>query len=169
MSAQPASPGPASPDPASPDPASPSATNSAPEPPSLLLRPESIGAFSRGSGVQTFPYVGRWNSDRPSVTTGITLLPPGTAIPLHSHNVEECILVLDGSGVAVIDGAEFSVSAGCSTWVPAGIAHRFASSPAEALRIYWVYGGRYVTRTITATGVTIEHLSAADRGGEAQP
>jgi HTH-type transcriptional regulator, repressor for puuD len=157
MSAQPASPGPASPGPAS----------SAPKPPSLLLRPQAIDTFSRGSGVQTLPYVGRWNSDRPSLTTGITALPPGTAVPLHSHNVEECVLVLDGSGVAVIDGDEFSVSAGCSTWVPAGIAHRFASSPTQALRIYWVYSGLYVTRTITATGVTIEHLSAADRGGEA--
>jgi succinate-semialdehyde dehydrogenase/glutarate-semialdehyde dehydrogenase len=32
------------------------------------------------------------------------------------------------------------------------------------MRIYWVYGGRYVTRTIVATGVTVEHLSAEDRG-----
>jgi hypothetical protein len=28
-----------------------------------------------------------------------------------------------------------------------------------------VYGGREVTRTITATGETFEHLSAADKGG----
>jgi mannose-6-phosphate isomerase-like protein (cupin superfamily) len=135
----------------------------------MLLRPEAVEAFSRGSGVQTFPYIGRWNSDRASLTTGITLLPPGTAIPLHSHNVEECVLVLDGHGTAVIDGDEFSVSAGCGTWVPAGVAHRFASSPAGPLRIYWVYSGLYVTRTICATGVTIEHLSEADRGGEALP
>ena len=140
-----------------------------PKPPSLLVRPESVGAFSRGSGIQTLPYLGRWNSDRPSVTTGMTLLPPGTAIPLHSHNVEECVLVLDGHGTAVVDGAEFSVSAGCSTWVPAGVPHRFASAPDVPPRIYWVYSGRYVTRTICATGVTVEHLSESDRGGETLP
>jgi hypothetical protein len=33
------------------------------------------------------------------------------------------------------------------------------------MRIYWVYGARYVIRTITATGVTFEHLSASDKGG----
>ena len=32
-----------------------------------------------------------------------------------------------------------------------------------AMRIYWVYGGRDVTRTITATGETFEHLSESDR------
>jgi hypothetical protein len=31
------------------------------------------------------------------------------------------------------------------------------------MRIYWVYGGRDVTRTIVATGETFEHLSEADR------
>jgi HTH-type transcriptional regulator, repressor for puuD len=148
---------------------SPEPAGGGPRPPSMLLRPEAIGAFSRGSGIQTLPYVGRWNSDRPSVTTGMTLLPPGTAIPLHSHNVEECVLVLDGHGTAVVDGEEFAVSAGCGTWVPAGIPHRFASAPGTALRIYWVYSGLYVTRTICATGVTVEHLSAADRGGETLP
>ena len=32
------------------------------------------------------------------------------------------------------------------------------------MRIYWVYGGRDVTRTICATGETFEHLSEQDRG-----
>jgi mannose-6-phosphate isomerase-like protein (cupin superfamily) len=133
------------------------------------VRPQSVAPFSRGSGVRTFPYVGRWNSDRPSVTTGITALPPGTAIPLHSHNVEECVLVLEGEGTATVDGEEFAVTAGCSTWVPAAVPHRFASSPGGPLRIYWVYSGLYVTRTICATGITVEHLSEADRGGETLP
>lgn len=34
------------------------------------------------------------------------------------------------------------------------------------MRIYWVYGGRDVTRTITATGEPFEHLSTKDRGGQ---
>ena len=37
------------------------------------------------------------------------------------------------------------------------------------MRIYWVYGGRDVTRTITATGETFEHLSESDRGGLSTP
>jgi hypothetical protein len=49
--------------------------------------------------------------------------------------------------------------------VPAGIPHRFLNRGDGPMRIYWVYGGRDVTRTITATGETFEHLSESDRGG----
>ena len=37
------------------------------------------------------------------------------------------------------------------------------------MTIYRVYGGRDVTRTITATGETFEHLSASDRGATPAP
>ena len=47
--------------------------------------------------------------------------------------------------------------------MPEGVPHRFANRGQSRLRIYWVYGGREVTRTIVATGETFEHLSEADR------
>ena len=56
--------------------------------------------------------------------------------------------------------------AGEATWVPAGVPHRFLNRGDSLMRIYWVYGGRDVTRTITATGETFEHLSESDRGGQ---
>lgn len=31
------------------------------------------------------------------------------------------------------------------------------------MRIYWVYGGRFVNRTMTETGETFEHLPEYDR------
>jgi len=52
-----------------------------------------------------------------------------------------------------------------ATWVPAGVPHRFLNRGDEPMRIYWVYGGRDVTRTITATGETFVHLSEHDKGG----
>jgi mannose-6-phosphate isomerase-like protein (cupin superfamily) len=135
----------------------------------MIIRPEEIVPFDRGNGVATLPYVGKWNSTESSVTTGITVFAPGTAIPLHTHNVEECVLVLEGEATVVVADETFDVSAGVSTWVPAGVPHRFANRGTGTMRIYWVYGGLHVTRTICATGETFEHLSDSDRGAIPSP
>jgi mannose-6-phosphate isomerase-like protein (cupin superfamily) len=110
----------------------------------------------------TNPLLGKWNCTANGVTTGTTTFDPGRGIPLHSHNVEECVLVLEGRADVVVGTDEFEVSAGDLTWVPAGINHCFSNPGPSRLTIYWVYGGRDVTRTLDATGETIEHLSAAD-------
>jgi HTH-type transcriptional regulator, repressor for puuD len=134
-----------------------------PDPP-MVIRAGQVERFDRGAGVVTLPYVGRWNADGNRVTTGITVFAPGTAIPLHTHNVEESVLVLEGEAAAVVGQDSFELEAGDATWVPAGVPHRFANRGQGPMRIYWVYGGREVTRTIVATGETVEHLSEADRG-----
>ncbi|MHB8489366.1 MAG: cupin domain-containing protein [Candidatus Dormibacteria bacterium] len=130
---------------------------------SLILRSDQVSRFERGNGVVSIAYVGRWNSDVASYTTGMTVLPAGTGIPLHTHNVEESVLILAGSATAQIGDTELQLTAGDATWVPAGVAHRFANAGTTEMRIYWVYAGLYVTRTIVATGKTFEHLSDEDR------
>lgn len=135
------------------------------EPPSLLISPEAIEPFDRGNGVATYPYVGKWNSPDTTVTTGITAFQPGTGLPLHSHNVEESVLILEGAATAQIGEEYVDLTAGNATWVPAGVPHRFRNRGETLMRIYWVYGGRDVTRTITATGETFAHLSEHDKGG----
>ena len=131
----------------------------------FVIDPENVEWFDRGNGVVTIPYAGKWNCVANRVTTGQTVFQPGTGLPLHSHNVEESVLVLDGLATAQIGDDHVDLVAGQATWVPAGVAHRFLNRGDGIMRIYWVYGGRDVTRTITATGETFAHLSEADRGG----
>lgn len=129
----------------------------------LCIDPRAVEPFVRGAGVSTLPYVGSWNSESTMVTTGITVFAVGTGVPLHTHNVEETVLVLAGDATVTIGDEERAVSAGWATWVPAGVPHRFVNRGHDEMRIYWVYGGRHVTRTISATGETVEHLSIGDR------
>jgi 3-isopropylmalate dehydrogenase len=135
----------------------------------LVLRPAGIEPFDRGTGVRTLPYVGKWNAADNRVTTGVTEFPAGAGIPLHTHNVEESVLVLEGQATAVIGEDRFDLEPGDATWAPAGVPHRFANRGQGPMRIYWVYSGREVTRTICATGETVEHLSDQDRGAEVYP
>jgi HTH-type transcriptional regulator, repressor for puuD len=134
--------------------------------PAMVLRAGGIERFDRGAGVATLPYVGKWNAEGNLITTGITEFEPGTAIPLHTHNVEESVFVLEGQATAVVDGDSFDLEAGDATWVPAGVPHRFANRGPGRMRIYC---GRQVTRTLVATGETFEHLSESDRGATRSP
>lgn len=88
--------------------------------PNLLIRPDAVEPFDRGNGVTTIPYVGKWNCETNRVTTGQTQFAQGTGLPLHSHNVEETVLILEGEAVAEIGDQEFELVAGEATWVPAG-------------------------------------------------
>ena len=129
----------------------------------LVLRLADITPVPRGEGVRAFPLVGSWNADGDGVSSGITEFAPGIGIPLHTHNVDETVLVLDGAAVFELDGEEFTLAPGDATWVGAGVPHRFRNPGPGVLRFHWVYSARYVTRTYCATGETVVHLSEADQ------
>lgn len=95
---------------------------------------------------------------------GFTDIPPGCGIPLHFHNVEESVLVLEGEAVIEIDGKTQHATAGFVAWIAAGIPHRF-SNPSDTahLRIFWTYASAEATRSLVETGeerrVAVEHRS----------
>lgn len=128
-----------------------------------VLRPSTIPARQRGGGAKTIPLVTR-RTGSSSFINGITIFEPGAAIPLHSHNCEESVLLLEGTAIAEIDGVEYPIEAGDITFIPAEIPHRFRNvSATEGMKILWTYASVNATRTIIATGDTRsiddEHLA----------
>ncbi len=78
--------------------------------------------------------------------------------------MEETVTVPEGEATAVVGDDRHDLVAEDTTWVPSGVPHCFMNRGQGRMRIYWVYGGRDVTRTICETGETIEYLSESDRG-----
>src|SRR5688572_25009682 len=68
-----------------------------------IFRPDEIKAHERGGGARTIPLVNR-ASGTTSFINGITIFEPGAAIPLHKHNCEESVMLLEGKAIAEIDG-----------------------------------------------------------------
>lgn len=123
-------------------------------PQAVRLRPSEIPAADRGGGNRTVPLVTRAVGTR-QMLNGITIIAPGSAIPLHTHNCEESVLVLEGSGIAEIDGRSYRVERLDTTWIPAGVPHRFRNaSQSDALHIFWTYASVDATRTLVETGET---------------
>ncbi len=132
-----------------------------------VLRPADITPADRGGGARTIPLVTKAIGST-SILNGITSFEPRAAIPLHSHNCEESVMVLEGSAIAEIDGAVHELGPHDTTWIPANVPHRFRNaSDTEPMRIFWTYASVDATRTLVETGetrpVAAEHAKGAGR------
>lgn len=110
--------------------------------------------FERSGGILTTPLVSASLGAR-SFITGITELPPGAAVPFHSHNCEESVVLLEGDAAIDVDGQEHRLRPLDSTLIPPNVAHRFRNlSTTQGMKILWIYGSPDATRTLAATGET---------------
>lgn len=118
-----------------------------------------VTPVARGDGIESKPLTPT-PLEGQEFTMGVTSFPPGTSIRLHSHNTIEQVTVIEGEGVAEIDGVEHPARPYDTTQVPPGTFHRFINTGSEVMRILWVYGSTHVTRTFADTGETVEQFEA---------
>lgn len=127
-----------------------------------LLKFEDAPRVDRGNGATTFPMVGKQDGSQ-AFSAGITSFQPGVDVPMHSHNVEEMVIILEGHGECVLDGVTKHVKTWDTTYVPANMVHCFRNTSDAQMSIMWVYGSTNVTRTFADTGITVPHLSEEDK------
>ena len=129
-----------------------------------IFRFDEIQSVDRGEGISTRPMVSK-AAGATGLSNGVTTFPPGAAIRLHTHNCDESVTLIEGVGVAEIEGKQFPVKPFDTTYVPAGVAHRFINTGKKQMRILWNYTSVNVTRTFADTGETVGHMTGADKGG----
>jgi quercetin dioxygenase-like cupin family protein len=131
-----------------------------------VLRLGELRSVERGGGARTTPMVSAGIGST-SILNGITAFAPGASIPMHTHDCEESVLVLEGDCIAVMDGVEHRLGPRDATFIPAGVPHRFINA-SETLpaAIFWTYASVEATRTMIATGET--HPVQAEHEGRKQ-
>ena len=119
-----------------------------------ILRPSECRVKVRGGGIRTTPLLTAAVGSR-EMLNGITILDPAAAVPLHIHNCEESVIVLNGRARVHISGVETDLHPGDTSWIPPNVPHFFRNmSTTESMSIFWTYASIDATRTIIATGVT---------------
>lgn len=130
-----------------------------------IIKAAEVKVIQRGSGILTVPLITHMSAHNPTFTTGISTYPKGQGAPLHSHNCDEQVTLLEGRGEVEIDGKVTPLQPYDSTYIPGGHEHAFRNTGDEPMKILWIYGSNRVTRTFAGSGETVEHLSPADLMG----
>lgn len=119
-----------------------------------IFHPSEIAPVPRGGGVRTIPLL-TGKTGATSFINGMTIFPIGGSVPLHMHNCDESVLVLEGDAIAEIAGEEHRLTREDMTCIPKGMHHRFRNgSHTQELKILWTYASVDADRTIIATGET---------------
>ena len=126
-----------------------------------LIRFDDEPRYPRNDGIESVRLTPAPLADQ-GFAMGITSFPPGTSIPLHSHNTIEQVTVIEGEGLAELNGEQKPARPYDTTQIPPGEVHRFINTGTTMMRILWVYGSTNVTRTFADTGETVQQF---DLGG----
>lgn len=124
-----------------------------------LIRFDEAEPVARGEGIESVRLTPE-PLDGQGFVMGVTSFPPGTSIKLHSHNTIEQVTVIEGEGLAELNGEQVPAKPYDTTQIAPGEFHRFINSGDALMRILWVYGSTNVTRTFADTGETVEQFEA---------
>lgn len=97
-----------------------------------------------------------------NIRTGITHIRKGGVVPMHTHNCEEQITVIEGRLRMKIGYETFEAGPLDSTFIYAGIPHGFTNVGDGPVTLMFIYGASYVTRTFMETGETVDHVDNRD-------
>lgn len=133
-----------------------------------IIKYEDIKIIARGSGIKTWPLATHFTVPHAHFTTGMSVYPVGEGAPMHKHNCDEQVTLLEGIGECEVDGVITPLVPLDTTYIPAGIFHCFRNMGDAPMRILWIYDTMKVTRTFAADGIEVEHLSKADLMGDSE-
>ena len=122
-----------------------------------LIKFDEAEPVARGDGIESVRLTPKPLEDQGFVM-GVTSFPPGTSIRLHSHNTIEQVTVIEGEGIAELNGDQLPARPYDTTQIAPGEWHRFINTGSGTMRILWVYGSTEVTRTFADTGETVEQF-----------
>lgn len=131
----------------------------------LILKVADIPQIARGGGVVTTPLVTPHSLPGAKFTTGMSVYPVGQGAPLHKHNCDEQVTLLEGEGRVEINGVSTPLVRYDSTYIRGGDTHAFYNAGDAPMRILWIYASNRVTRTFAGSDDEVEHLSEKDLMG----
>lgn len=83
-----------------------------------------------------------------SLRVGISTFQPGIRIPLHRHNVEEAIVIIDGEASCRVEEDYYTLHPYDTVHVPAGVKHHFWNASDKPFTFVSIYPANEVKREV---------------------
>ena len=114
-----------------------------------------IPKISRGNGIVNHLIASK-SIGASKIHSGITIIPPKTSVPAHSHNTEEQVTILKGSLKIILNGEKVvNCNKYDSTFCPSNTQHELINETDEEVHAIIIYGSVDVNRTFSKTGLTV--------------
>ncbi len=130
---------------------------------STVIDVDKVPVVDRGAGIKTQPLIGHSALSGANMYSAMTWFPPGEGAPLHYHQCDEHITMMEGRGIVEIDGVMTQIKAHDTMYIEAGSHHRFYNTGNEPMCILWIHNSSNATRTLVETGETNTHRPGTDR------
>lgn len=83
--------------------------------------------------------IGDGTTPSDTLTAGLTKVPPGGWLGLHSHEATEVYHVLSGKGIVHLAGEEKHIGQGSLVFIPSGCVHGVRNTGHDELEFFYVY------------------------------
>jgi quercetin dioxygenase-like cupin family protein len=87
-----------------------------------------------------------YESGSRAVTLGKLTLQPGSEIPPHTHPVDDCMIIIQGSGQLYTEDDPVPIEAGCHLWAPANTRHGVKNTGSDPLVLIYTWPAVNVKR-----------------------
>ena len=130
---------------------------------SAVIDIDQVAEVDRGGGIITQPLIGHGVASGANMYSAMTRFPPGQGAPMHYHQCDEHITMMEGRGIVEIDGVITEIKARDTIYIQAGSPHRFHNTGDDTMCILWIHNSSNATRTLVETGETVAQRPGSDK------
>ena len=113
-----------------------------------VFREKDIKAREIFPGVKLIQAV-QYENGSQAATMGKIIIEPGCEIPPHTHPVDDCMIILEGSGTLYTETDMVSIEAGCHGWAPANTRHGVKNTGQQQMVFVYTWPAINVARFMT--------------------
>lgn len=113
-----------------------------------VFREKDIKAREIFPGVKLIQAI-RYENGSQAVTMGKIIIEPECEIPPHTHPVDDCMIILEGSGQLYAETGAVSIEAGYHLWAPANTRHGVRNTGKQPLAFVYTWPAVNVAKFMT--------------------